>query len=209
MSSSQASTNTTAQAAQIDIAEDSDVILVINTGSKQMRLRVFSQCLRAASKVFNIMFGDNWREGKNLGTKEPAEIALPEDDPKAMLYICRTLHFQPTEDEAPNTGLKGPAQILKIAVQVDKYDLTIVFAAQISKLLSCSTPKTVDGCIQLFCAMRIIDSQQLDLSWLFDIVAKHVGSYSKFLGVKSLAQFLDYSDLCGFSSKAQVVQMLT
>lgn len=196
MSSTGAGTNTAKQATQIDIAEDGDVILVINTGSKQMKLRVFSQCMRAASKVFNAMFGDNWSEGKNLSTKKPTQIALPEDDPQAMLYICRTLHFQKTEDLPLEISPARPAKILNIAVLVNKYNLTSVFATQLSGLLALSTPKTVNGCMHLFCAARLIKFGQSESPWLFDIVAKHVGSYSAFLEKRSLAPFLDYSDLC-------------
>jgi hypothetical protein len=44
-----------------DISPDGDVVLVV--GPRNVRLRIQSQCLRCASKVFGAMFGPTWSEG--------------------------------------------------------------------------------------------------------------------------------------------------
>jgi hypothetical protein len=47
-----------------DISPDGDVVLVV--GPRNVRLRIHSQCLRCASKVFGAMFGPHWSEGQGL-----------------------------------------------------------------------------------------------------------------------------------------------
>jgi hypothetical protein len=61
-----------------DILPDGDVVLVV--GGDNIRLRVYSQCLRSASQVFAAMFGPNWSDGQRLSRESPTEVPLPEDD---------------------------------------------------------------------------------------------------------------------------------
>jgi hypothetical protein len=53
-----------------DIPLDGDVILVV--GQRNVRLRVHSQFLGRASKVFGAMFEPRWREGESLSRQYPA-----------------------------------------------------------------------------------------------------------------------------------------
>jgi hypothetical protein len=76
---------------------DGDVILII--GVEKLRLRVDSQSLRSASKVFSAMFGPDWREGKRTSAENLTDIELPEDDTNAMLRVCYILHDR--EDLVP------------------------------------------------------------------------------------------------------------
>jgi hypothetical protein len=47
-----------------EISSDGDVILAVGPDKKKMRVK--SNYLRTASRVFDSMFGPNWAEGQNL-----------------------------------------------------------------------------------------------------------------------------------------------
>jgi hypothetical protein len=102
-----------------EITSDGDVILVV--GVENTRLRVNSQSLRYASKVFSAMFGPDWSEGQRLSKQLPTEIALPDDDAKAMRTICCTIHLR--NDLIPET--LTTKEVLQIAIEIDKYDLMV------------------------------------------------------------------------------------
>ncbi|KAM7216803.1 hypothetical protein V8F06_007780 [Rhypophila decipiens] len=99
-------------------APDGDVIFVVGAAPKA-RLRVYSRILSAGSSVFSAMFNGNWAEGKDLSSACPKEIELPEDNPTAILIICRILHHQ--NNQVPES--LGADMILKVVVHAEKYDL--------------------------------------------------------------------------------------
>lgn len=101
----------------VDIAADGDVILVV--GPEKIRLRVHSLNLKATSKPFSAMLGPIWKEGRDLLQDGSVELPLPEDNAKAMEYICATLHHQ--NKMLPVT--MTPLDVLEVAVVADKYDL--------------------------------------------------------------------------------------
>jgi hypothetical protein len=112
-----AETSTKEQDRVADITSDGDLVLIV--GEEKVRLRVYSQCLRSASKVFGAMFGPNWSEGQKLSTQSPGEVSLPEDDADAMQIICCILHHR--HDLVPDN--LTAKLVLRIAVEADKYDL--------------------------------------------------------------------------------------
>jgi hypothetical protein len=69
-----------------DISPDGDVILV--AGPRKAQLRIQSQCLRCASRVFGAMFKPDWIEGQGLSKESPQEVLLEEDDADALRTIC-------------------------------------------------------------------------------------------------------------------------
>lgn len=103
----------------VDVSLDGDVILIV--GTDKVRLRVYSQCLRSASKIFNAMFGPHWSDGQRLTERSPIEVALPEDDADAMRTICYIVHHRNDLVSQHLTTKK----ILQIAIEVDKYDFRI------------------------------------------------------------------------------------
>jgi hypothetical protein len=103
----------------INICPTGDVILVI--GPSETRLRVHSMFLRAASKVFEVMLGPNWKECQNLSQKRPPEVFLAEDCVAAMTIICNVLHHR---NNAIPSRVEG-GLLLRIALAVDKYDLDV------------------------------------------------------------------------------------
>jgi hypothetical protein len=100
-----------------DIAPDGDVILIV--GEENVRLRVYSQCLRSVAKVSGAMFGRDWSERQSLFMPLPEEVRLPEDNADAMRTICCVLHAR---NDLLSKHLTA-TEILQAAVAVDKYDL--------------------------------------------------------------------------------------
>ena len=57
-------------------------------------LKVSSQIMSRASPVFEAMFNPRFTGRADFSLHDPLEIALPEDDYKAMTWICFALHLQ-------------------------------------------------------------------------------------------------------------------
>lgn len=100
----------------INIVERGDAILVLNDGN--LKLKVDTHMLRAASPVFKTMFGPDFADGQGLSYQTPKEIPL-EDDAEAMTTICKIVHLK--NDTLPET--LAPAQMLALARIADKYFL--------------------------------------------------------------------------------------
>lgn len=66
------------------------------------------------------MLGPHFKEGHTLAATSSIELPLPEDDPEAMLTLCRVLHFHNKE----TVLLFDVNHILGVAVLADKYDCT-------------------------------------------------------------------------------------
>jgi hypothetical protein len=101
-----------------DFAPDGDVVFIVKG---ETRVRVYSDVMKRASKVFAAMLGPNFKEGRALAeaSATPVEIALPEDEPEHFGWICRALHCQ------ASTKLWKPvtSQLVSVWMLVDKYDM--------------------------------------------------------------------------------------
>jgi hypothetical protein len=107
-------------AVDVDIAEDGNVVLIV--GTEERRLRVSSSSLTNVSKVFRTMFGPHFSEGQNLGdiSRGPKEVHMPEDNADAIEIICSLMHFRGVPEEIE------PDLMLQVAVATDKFDCGIV-----------------------------------------------------------------------------------
>ncbi|KAK7177376.1 hypothetical protein PSPO01_16576 [Paraphaeosphaeria sporulosa] len=82
-------------------------------------MRVSSRSMIGASKPFSTMFSPDWKEGRNLLSRdEPVDVHLPEDDPEALRLICAVIHHR---NEAVPRNL-SPIEVFRVAVAADKYD---------------------------------------------------------------------------------------
>lgn len=99
-----------------DIAPQGDVILVV--GKQGTRLRIHSLFLRFASPVFAAMFGPYFAEGQDLESTATKEVAMPEDDARAVLIVCEILHHY-TDCLPKNLASETAFQVAKTA---DRYD---------------------------------------------------------------------------------------
>ena len=103
----------------MDIAPDGDFILVF--GPWKVPLRVYSQCLSCASKVFNAMFRSGWSEDPGLSRESPNEVKLKEDHAVALRTVCCAVHRR--DNAVPR--VITPLEVLQIVIAADKYDLGV------------------------------------------------------------------------------------
>jgi len=101
-----------------DFAPGGDVVFIVKG---ETRVRVYSDVMKHASKVFAAMLGPNFKEGHALAkaSAAPVEIPLPEDAPEPFGWICRALHCQ-----ASTTVWKPiTTQLVSVWILVHKYDM--------------------------------------------------------------------------------------
>ncbi|KAJ3547296.1 hypothetical protein NM208_g1585 [Fusarium decemcellulare] len=102
------------------IARDGDVILI--AGPQKKMLRVHSQCLCAASSVFDTWLRPRWRKGE-MSSEDPLGVELSKDDADAIRLVCLVVHHR--YDEIPEN--LTPEELLQVAIVVEKYLLTTAF----------------------------------------------------------------------------------
>ena len=94
-------------------------MLAVGDSQCEMLIRVSSRTLSLASPVFASLFSDRFAEGNVRSVNgDLPRIYLPDDDPKAMLWICCTLHFHSTLQDSTDLEFIG-----RLAVLCNKYDL--------------------------------------------------------------------------------------
>jgi hypothetical protein len=154
-----------------DIASDGDLVLIV--GVEKVRLRVSSQCLRYATKVFAKMFGPDWYEGERLSKKLPCEITLLYDDAKAMRTICSVIHHR--------NGLVPenltPKDVLHIAIEVYRYDLRNALKYAILEWLE---PRITVGMVEtgrLLAAAFLLDNSCMFMAHIQTLLLHHSESY--------------------------------
>lgn len=82
-------------------------------------MRVHSAIVTLASPVFKIMLGPTFQEGRTLRIRSHVEIALPDDDPKLMAILFRSMHITYNKGE----GIHPTSSLMVDFAQIcDKYD---------------------------------------------------------------------------------------
>ncbi len=71
-----------------------DLILKVGTPQQETRIRVSSKVMTLASPVLAAMLSPKYREGRTLSDHGFLELALPEDDPEAMVWVCKAFHMK-------------------------------------------------------------------------------------------------------------------
>ncbi|KAM0414311.1 hypothetical protein ACHAPD_007562 [Fusarium lateritium] len=103
-----------------DLIPGGDLILAV--GPERRLLGVSSSFLCEISPVFAVMFGPNFEEGHRLRSTQPEDsemvLELPDDNAQAFCNTIRVLY-----GADPATADFEPAEIHKITIVVDKYDM--------------------------------------------------------------------------------------
>ncbi|OAL47474.1 hypothetical protein IQ07DRAFT_646412 [Pyrenochaeta sp. DS3sAY3a] len=173
-----------------DISPDGDVVLVV--GAENVRLRVQSQCLRSASKVFGKMFGPDWSEGQRLLKEAPTEIPLPEDDADAMRTVCHIIHHR-NDLVPPHLSAE---EVLRIAIEVDKYDLKVAFKyANVGWLKPRINAERVDMGY-LLVAAYLFDNTDAFMAHALTLILHYNGSYLNFLDDELISEIISSRIFC-------------
>lgn len=95
-----------------------DVLLLIGPTNELKSLRVSSKVLSLASPVFNKMLLPAFLEGVERSSKAPLQLALPEDNPEAVTWLCYAIHLSRSGDQDVSFSL-----FEELAILCDKYDI--------------------------------------------------------------------------------------
>lgn len=183
------------------IAKDGDLTLVVGAGEHVIKLQVYSQCLKAASKVFKAMLTPPWKESQDLANGKDPKVLLPDDDPLAMREICRIIHHQ----KMPDSDKPPPERLLQMAIVADKYDFCHALSPYVSVQLSSIMPETSAQRMYCFAAMRLVGTRAQNWSWIFDLVGKQIGPFGGFLNNNLIGMTVKFKDL----SKCWIPVMLS
>ena len=101
-----------------------DLILLLGSaeGDEVTRVRVSSKVMSLASPVMAAMLSPRYSEGNTLSEKGFLELALPEDDTEAMIWLCKAFHHKQVLSQL-STDL-----IEKLAVVCDKYQMSLTLS---------------------------------------------------------------------------------
>ncbi|KAK5071263.1 hypothetical protein LTR64_007766 [Lithohypha guttulata] len=99
----------------IEFVSGGDLVVAFGQGDAVKIAKVHKSFLQAASPVFATLLGSQFQEGhKTYSVANP--LPFPEDDPTAMLNLCRILHWQSgTVDISTDDWLQ------QLAIVCDKY----------------------------------------------------------------------------------------
>ncbi|CAM1507537.1 Fc.00g071780.m01.CDS01 [Cosmosporella sp. VM-42] len=89
----------------VDLAPKGDLVFLVGEGEDEIRVRVNSDILINTSSVFALLNANG----------QPTKVKLPEDDPKALLSICRVLHGR-------KDAVVTSATLPQVTYLADKYD---------------------------------------------------------------------------------------
>ena len=168
----------------VDICPDGDVVLLV--GEEKLRLRVYSQCLRCASRTFGAMFGPNWSEGQRLSEESPKQVQLFEDDADTMRTICYILHHR--NDLVPQQ--LTTKEVLQIAIAVDKYNLEVALQyASVEWLKPRASVERVEMG-HLLAAAFLFDNDDMFMEHIIALITQYTGSYLDFLDDELTSQFI-------------------
>ncbi|CZT16205.1 uncharacterized protein RCC_02047 [Ramularia collo-cygni] len=124
----------------------------------RIRLRTSSHVLQLGSSVFRAMFGPHFKEGKALAENGTVEISLPEDDPQAMITMCKVMHISPDiMAKVPNYK-----ELEHLAELADKYDTVSALGPATYLWISKALPQSrMQGRIGLMAVAYAFDHAEL------------------------------------------------
>ncbi|KAJ4176133.1 hypothetical protein NW767_015549 [Fusarium falciforme] len=172
------------------IASDGDVILVV--GEQKTQLRVYSQCLRSASKVFNVMFGRNWSEGQGISSQSPRDVTLVEDDAHAMRLICSVIHHR--NADIPDT--LTAREVLQIAVEADKYDLSVALKYAREQWLKPNGDEDMTDMAYLMVAALLFCDMDAFVARSLDLIINYKETYLGLLDDENISQIIPFKTVC-------------
>lgn len=171
MESSPTESGATAAASQSDIAPDGDIILVVGSSSK--KIRVCSILLKNASPYFRNLLGPHFAEGQDVKCDNPKEVLMPVDNAEALEMICNIIHL--CNDAVP---LCLPAKkVFEIAVTAEKFDCVVALKLASAHWLTSTDVESLTDLAYLMAAAYVMDDAAAFSEITFSMVLRHCGSY--------------------------------
>ncbi|KAK3503362.1 hypothetical protein B0T13DRAFT_522069 [Neurospora crassa] len=176
-----------------EISATGDIILVVgapDSEDPQLRLRVQSTILREASTVFRTMLSPPWVESQGISTKNPKEIRLPEDEPKAMEVVCLALHFRNNLINPHWLEEQGGQRMLDVAILIDKYDLKASMQFITDTWFRQSMGCIMGESIYRMAAAWILEEEEFFAQYSWIVMITYTGPYAKLLSQELLRERL-------------------
>ncbi|OIW22504.1 btb/poz-like protein [Coniochaeta ligniaria NRRL 30616] len=173
-----------------NIVPDGDVIMVL--GPEKREMRVSSQSLRYASKVFDIMLGPNWGEGQGLSKINPPKVTLEEDEAESMRTIFYVLHHRNDQVSKEMTA----AFVLDLAIASDKYDLGVALWYANTKWLDAAPVHNIVQAGYMLTAAFLFGNADKFEHRSLRMVLYYVESYLELLKDDKISQFLPFKAIC-------------
>ncbi|KAH7302862.1 hypothetical protein B0I35DRAFT_365907 [Stachybotrys elegans] len=167
-----------------DVTSDGNLVLIV--GEQKKQLRVQSQCLSCASKVFRVMFSPPWSDDRNLSADNAKEISLLEDDAQALYIIFCVLHHR--NDILPQE--LSPQQVLQVAIAADKYDVSVALQYVRAQWLKHGQNDNSMDMAYLLAAAFLFDDAVAFEEIAMALILQHRESYVLLLEDSLLAQIL-------------------
>ncbi|EGZ67766.1 hypothetical protein NEUTE2DRAFT_169607 [Neurospora tetrasperma FGSC 2509] len=167
-----------------EISATGDIILVVGASDSddpQLRLRVQSTILREASTVFRTMLSPPWIESQDISAKNPKEIQLPEDEPKAMEVVCLALHFRSNLINPHWLEEQGGQRMLDVAILIDKYDLKASMRLITDTWFRQSMGCIMEESIYRMAAAWILEEEEFFAQYSWIVMITYTGPYAKLL----------------------------
>ncbi|KAK5135234.1 hypothetical protein LTR08_005484 [Meristemomyces frigidus] len=150
-----------------------DITLLVGREDAQVGLLVSKPLLSLVSKYFTTLFSATFKEGGDAATGKP--IKLEDDDPKAVITLCKILHMQ----YEPSGVSLTSNELLDLAIVADKYDCVKPLALSLRSIFPDTgiyrAPFIDDA--NLVCASYLLDHPSLFRRYTQAIVKDHTTSF--------------------------------
>lgn len=142
------------------------------------------------------MFGPRWSEGKGLSGVSPKEVRLEEDDASALRTICCIFHHR--NDTVPD--ILPPEVVLQIAIEADKYDLTVALKYVWLVWLQPRGDASMMDMGYLMAAAFLLGHREMFPTHTLRLILRYKGSYVELLDNPAINQVISPKAICTWLS---------
>ena len=173
-----------------DISPGGDVILVV--GPCNVQLRVQSQCLRDASKVFRDMLDPDRTEPPNLSGETIQRVSLAKDNADALRTICCVIHHR--NHMVPQAVT--PKDVLRLALEAKKYDLLVALKYASASWLKPSGDEVMVDMAYLMAAAFVFSDMDTFAAHTLALILNYKGSYLGLLEDDTVSRVIPWNTFC-------------
>jgi hypothetical protein len=138
------------------------------------------------------MFESDWSEGQELSQESPREVLLEEDDADALRTICCVIHHR--NNDVPQA--LAPKEVLQIAIEADKYDLSVAFKYASAQWLKPRGNENMVNMGYLTVAAFLFGDMDTFLAHTLALILHYTGSYLELLDDEIIGQIMPWRMFC-------------